>query len=295
MESARPIVQSPRPTLDGELLRAFVAFAETRNFTRAAAQVGLSQPALFERVKRLGDRLDRPLYRRIGRSLELTPEGEELAAFGRDMLARATAFEAAMAGEPAVTPVRLAAGEGTFLYVLGPALRAFDGEVAPRVLGGPSAAEALRLGEVELAVGAFDLVPRGLRARDVLTTPLCAALPRRHRLARRRRLKLRDLSRERPIVAPTGQRHRELVSRAFASVSAHPAPPLEADGWPLMLAYAAAGLGVAIVNGTCTPPKGVVLRPIPELGFITYRLLVRARGELRPEAQRLADAIAALG
>ena len=51
----------PAPVLDGELLRAFVAFADELHFTRAAARVGLSQPALFERVQRLGAVTDVPL------------------------------------------------------------------------------------------------------------------------------------------------------------------------------------------------------------------------------------------
>jgi DNA-binding transcriptional LysR family regulator len=63
------------PIVDGALLRAFAAFAEERNFTRAARRLGLSQPALFERVARLGSLLEVPLYRREGRSLVLTEQG----------------------------------------------------------------------------------------------------------------------------------------------------------------------------------------------------------------------------
>jgi hypothetical protein len=42
-----------------------------------------------------------------------------------------------------------------------------------------------------------------------------------------------------------------------------------------MLAFAAAGLGVAVVNGICRPTWDAVLCPIPELGSVTYRLLLR--------------------
>jgi hypothetical protein len=50
---------------------------------------------------------------------------------------------------------------------------------------------------------------------------------------------------------------------------------------------------VAIVNGICTAPKGVVLRRVPELGTIAYRLLRRRHGTLSPAAARLHEAIVA--
>ncbi|MCB9755003.1 MAG: LysR family transcriptional regulator [Myxococcales bacterium] len=304
---------SAQPILDGELLRAFAAFATARSFTHAAARVGLSQPALFERVRRLQEQLGVTLYEREGRALRLTDAGVRVAAFAREELARARGFSRALTGAPSEERVTLAAGEGAYLYLLGPALRAFTRrprrgpknmsnspssntgppprcELRVLTLGGPSALEAVREGEAALAVGVFDLVPRGLLARDILQTPLCAAVLRTSALARRREIPLRALARARLILAPTGQRHRAVISRAIASLGVQPAPPVTADGWPLMLQFAAAGLGVAVVNGVCKPPPGVVLRPIPELGTVTYRLLSR-RDSTSAAAERLAALI----
>lgn len=290
---------SASPILDGELLRAFAAFAEVLHFTAAARTIGLSQPALFDRVQRLSERLDATLYVREGRRLALTSEGERVAAFAREALARADTFMGTLRGDSVAPRVSLAAGEGAFLYLLGPALGAFaraaDRELDVRVLGGPNSSRAVRTGEVDLAVGVYDIVPGALLARDVVSTPLCAALHRRHHLARGKTVRLADLASERPIAAPEGQLHRELVGRAFGSRGASAdLSPLVADGWPLMLAFAAAGLGVAIVNGICRPPPGVVLRPIPELGEVTYRLLSRRDADPRPAVDDLAERILAL-
>ena len=111
---------SAGPILDGELLQAFAAFADTLNFTHAARRVGLSQPALFERVRRLSDALEAPLYERVGRQLRLTERGQRVAAHAHDALARAEAFLGDLRGEPARETVTLAAGEGAFLYLLVP-------------------------------------------------------------------------------------------------------------------------------------------------------------------------------
>ena len=53
-------------------LRAFSAFADTGNFTRAAERLSLTQPAVFGQVKKLSAWAGVPLYRREGRALVLT-------------------------------------------------------------------------------------------------------------------------------------------------------------------------------------------------------------------------------
>lgn len=55
--------------IDGAQLQAFLAFAQERNFTRASKRVALSQPAFFERIRRLSEQLGSPLYQRVGREL----------------------------------------------------------------------------------------------------------------------------------------------------------------------------------------------------------------------------------
>lgn len=282
---------SDQPILDSDLLHAFLAFADTLNFTRAARLVGLSQPALFERVQRLGAQLEAPLYRRAGRALELTEQGAQLAAHGREARERERRFLRELRGQPAEELVTLAAGEGSYLFLLGPALRRFA-EAAGRLrlltLGARDACAAVRCGEAQLAVCALDLVPAQLSAEPLRRTPLCAALPAGHRLAARRALRLRDLAGERLILAPAGQLHRDFVGRALARAGLPAADPIEADGWPLMLRFAQLGLGVAFVNDVCAPPEGLVLRPVPELGAVTYQLVRRRGARLSAAAEQLA-------
>lgn len=290
-------MSSAVPILDGELLRAFVAFADARNFTHAARAVGLSQPALFERIGRLTEAVGAALYEREGRALRLTEAGTRVAAFARESLARARAFAGQLHGEAPREAVVLAAGEGSFLYLLGPALQAFaredPAELHLLTRGARDVATVVREGAAHLGVAVLDLVPDGLVARDLVRTPVCVALAARHPLAARRSLRVADLARERLILAPAGQVHRDFVGRALAGVGHAAGPPIEADGWPLMLHFAALGLGVAIVNGTCKLPRGLVTRRVRELGEVTYRLIWRRGAALAPAASRLAERIAA--
>ncbi len=74
------------PDLEIDLLRAFVAVAETGSFTAAAEIVGRSQSAVSQKVLRLEDILDRRVFDRTSRSLSLTRDGERLLVAARRML-----------------------------------------------------------------------------------------------------------------------------------------------------------------------------------------------------------------
>ena len=74
------------PDLEIDLLRAFVAVAETGSFTAAAEVVGRSQSAVSQKVLRLEEILDRRVFERTSRSLSLTRDGEQLLVSARRIL-----------------------------------------------------------------------------------------------------------------------------------------------------------------------------------------------------------------
>lgn len=75
-------------------LAAFAAVADERSFTRAAAKLGLSVPALSRTVQALEDRLGVALLARTTRSVALTPAGEKLRGMQPDF----NALEAKLSG-----------------------------------------------------------------------------------------------------------------------------------------------------------------------------------------------------
>lgn len=74
--------------MDVHLLRTFLAVAEAGSLTRAAEQVHLSQPAVSAQVKALEGQLGLALFRRSGRGMELTAEGERLVREAREIVVR---------------------------------------------------------------------------------------------------------------------------------------------------------------------------------------------------------------
>ena len=74
------------PALDPELLQAFVAVADQRSFTRAAATLNRTQSAVSMQIKRLEDRLGVELFHRTKANVDLSPSGEGLLGYARRIL-----------------------------------------------------------------------------------------------------------------------------------------------------------------------------------------------------------------
>jgi DNA-binding transcriptional LysR family regulator len=72
--------------LDVDQLRTFIAIAETGSFTRAADVVHKTQSAVSMQMKRLEERLERPIFARDGRASKLTEDGERLLDYARRII-----------------------------------------------------------------------------------------------------------------------------------------------------------------------------------------------------------------
>lgn len=281
--------------LDLDAVHAFVVFAARRNFTHAAEDLAISQPALHVKIRKLAESLGKPLYRRNGRALELTAAGVEVARYGRELRGSVEEFLAHLRGESIVAPVVLAAGEGALLYLLGDAIRAFvaAGSPAPLQLltrDREGTLAAVRDGEAQLGVATLDVLPADLTAVPLLRAPQVVVMPSRHRLTRKRELEPRDLAGTPLIVPPAGRPHREAIGRALLDAGVSWRVAVEANGWPVMLAFVQSGIGLAIVNSTCVLPKGLTSRPLRGLAATHYHLLHR-RGRMSDPARQLATLI----
>lgn len=147
-------------TLDLNLLRVFAALNETRNVTRAAEHLGLSQPAVSAALARLRDHLDDALFVRVGNGMAPTPRAEAAAP----AVARALAgLEAALAETGGFRPETAEAvfsvrGADFFSMRLIPPLAAALAEEAPGVSirfldsGRGELIALLEEGEIDLAL-----------------------------------------------------------------------------------------------------------------------------------------------
>lgn len=75
-----------KPTLDPDLLRAFVAVVDQRSFTRAATVLNRTQSAVSSQIKRLEDQVGQTLLDRSTTHVDVTRAGESLVGYARRIL-----------------------------------------------------------------------------------------------------------------------------------------------------------------------------------------------------------------
>ena len=113
--------------LDIDLLRTFVAIAETRTLGRAASRIGRTQAAVSMQVQKLEAMLNRPLLNRTGRGVALTLHGERLLAHARTILRHHDAAVADISGAGLSGTLRFGCPDDYAAAFLPHILRSFAG------------------------------------------------------------------------------------------------------------------------------------------------------------------------
>lgn len=263
-----------------DALLAFAEFAEDGNFSKAAVRLHISQPALHSKIAKLGRTVDRPLYIRRGRSIEITEAGRKVQRFARELTASTLAFQDDLLEQESAQNVVLAAGEGSYLYLLGQGMRAHlsanKHSLQLITADGVAAIEAVQSGRAHLGVASLDTLPKAIMTEPLTKVGQVLALPKQHSLASKRRIRLRHLDGAELIVPPSGRPHRTMLSQMLQSAEVDWKVAVEAPGWEVMLHLVRLGLGLAIVNACCRLPSGVVTRPMPELPALQYFIFWRS-------------------
>lgn len=96
------------PSIDS--LRCFAAAARLLNFRAAARSVALTPAALGQRIQKLEEELDAPLFRRTTRSVSLTEAGLALVPYAEQCLAAAQECVRAARGETGPPPMEITMG-----------------------------------------------------------------------------------------------------------------------------------------------------------------------------------------
>ncbi|MCU1550133.1 MAG: LysR family transcriptional regulator [Glaciihabitans sp.] len=110
---------------DPVLLTTFLAVAETRSFTRAGVQLGLSQPTVSQHVRKLEDAAGRLLVSRDTRDVRLTDNGDAMAGFARTILAAHASASSYFSGSAMKGRLRFGAGDDLAITQLPRILRHF--------------------------------------------------------------------------------------------------------------------------------------------------------------------------
>ena len=235
-------------------LKVFEAVARHLNFSRAADELHLTQPAVSTQVKQLAAHAGLPLFEQLGKKTYLTPAGVELLGHGRAIIEQFREAEAAMARLKGVAGGTLnvaviSAGDYFFPRLLAEFTRRHRG-VTFRL--------AVRNREELLRQLADNLTDIGIMVRppegaDVVGVPFAphpyviVAAPD-HPLARRRRIPMAELLRERFVVRERGSETWNSMEQAFGRRLARLDIALEITSTETIKQAVIAGMGISFLS-----------------------------------------------
>ena len=253
------------PGLNARELQALVAIAHSGSLVGAAAYLQTSQSALSRTVTRIEKLVGVRLFSRTTRRIELTPAGREFVAVServlndlRIALGGLREIAAEQRGQVIVSTLPIVVH-----HTLPKLVRLFREQrplVDVQIRAGYSTAviDDVVGGLADFGIVSGEMVASTVERINVRRESIYVLVPRDHSLADTtapvRLAQLRDI----PLVSPPRDSHtRLLIEGAAAAAGIHLRPSVLVPGFPEIIEYVRAGVGVGFV------PAGALPEPLP--------------------------------
>lgn len=179
-------------------LRYFLRVAERGNFTRAAEDLAISQPALSRSIQKLEDELGQPVFERKSRSVSLTEAGTLLQSRAQQVLTILEDTKAEITDDGESGRVRVGAIPTIAPFFLPELLREFSKDfpkatLIVQELTTDALLKACTQGEVDLAILALPIPAKYLEVQELFEEELLLVLPPEHPLVEKDKIRLTDV------------------------------------------------------------------------------------------------------
>jgi DNA-binding transcriptional LysR family regulator len=235
-------------------LRLFEAVARLQNYTRAAEEVHLTQPAVSIQIKRLEENIGTPLFEQMGRQVNLTVAGQEVYDACRDILQRLEELDESLDDlkEEVAGPVNLvviSSAKDFIPYLLGNFLKRYP-KVKPRMVVANRAKLLNRLSANEDHLYITGQVPDELPIveHSFMDNVLVFVAPPEHPLNGRKKVPISEIAKENIIGRESGSGTRKLIEQVFLNAGLKINPYLELTAAEEIKHAVMAGLGLAVLS-----------------------------------------------
>lgn len=240
--------------MDSTLLRTFLETADAGSLSRAARQLGLTQPSLTVQIRRLEKQLEARLFIRHGRGVALTEAGKALYPRARRILdeMRATEDVVRREGSDGSGILRVGAIPTVAPYVLPDALRRLRARQATarvelREDYSAVLAKLLLDGALDVVIAALPYPFEHLDTETLGTDALLVAVPAQHPAARAGRITLAQLRDAPAVTLDPAHCLGEQVAGFCSSQQVLPSVVCRSAQLATVLELVGAGVGLSIV------------------------------------------------
>ncbi len=269
-------------------LRYFLAVAAERNFTRAAAILGVAQPPLSRQIRDLESELGVELIDRTARPLRLTEAGWLLFEQATQVMSGVQQMKTLMKHHLVAERRRFVIGcVGSTIYGVVPLMIVRFRRAAPDVdvdlveMNTLEQITALKDGRIDIGIGRLRFEEAGIRRHVIQEEPLVVALPAGHRLAADKNpIALARLATETVVIYPRPIRpsFADQVLSVFRDQGLQPAVVHEVQELQTAIGLVAAQAGICIVPEAVQRLRrdDIVYRPLKE-AHATSPIIISSR------------------
>jgi len=254
-------------------LRYFLAAAESSHFTRAAAQVHVTQPTLSHQIRQLEEQLSLRLFDRIGRRIKLTAAGELLLPHARRVFRELEEAQSALGELHGLKRGQLKVGimQTVNACVIPEIVSRFSAahpgvRVTCNEMAGDEVESGLVSGKLDLGISFLPATLATLEGERLFTEDLVLVVPADHPFARQRSVKVRELANVPLVLLSPRYCTRQLIDRAFAEAQARAEVRVEMSSIESILStIRESGLPSILPSlALCQRDKGLVAVPVTE-------------------------------
>ena len=258
-------------------VRTLEAVARHGSFSRAAAELNLTQPAVSMQVRQLEQRMGLPLLERVGKRAFPTRAGEVLLSHAARAFAELETGVAMVQRLRGVVAgrVRIGTSASISIYLLPPILRKVRArhpgiELIVVTGNAPEIARAVVANGLDLGIVSLPVADRELTVLPFYRDEIVAIAPPQGPWRGRRSIGAAELARQTLILFEHGSTQRRVVDDWFRRSGVTPAQAMELGNTEAIKKLVGAGLGLSLGSWFAVKPEArtgqlVVLRLVPRL------------------------------
>lgn len=239
--------------MDIRQLQFFMEIVRHNNFTRAAEQLRVAQPAVSMAMKKLEEELDLVLFNRQEKKISLTAEGEIFLQHARRILeeVRSTEMEMEELRGLARGEVRVGIPPMLSAYFFPQIISDFsarypDLHLAVSGEGATRIQKMITQGDLDMGVIAGESFPEALEVRRFLREEVVICVPKGHPLAARKSLTMDEFTKQPLIFYKEGYYLRELIFDVLKESGHTPDIKFESNLYSLIQSLVRKGLGISV-------------------------------------------------
>jgi len=272
--------------MDPNHLRTFLAVAERLNYTRAAEELFLSQPAVSRQIRKLEQGLGVLLFEQIGKSLHLTDAGRTLAREADRILGSMERAAEVVRAHRSAERGRLRIGASTTpgLYLLPEVLGRFhsrfpDVELRYTVENSLRVEQKIIRNELDLGFVGARISNDDLRVEPVVDDEIVCFSSVSHPASRKRRIAPRSLGKEIWVVREKGSATRRLFESWLSDSGGEVGRMIELASPEAIKSLVASGIGLSCmsVHGIRDEIRAKRFRKLPVTGLRLKRPICLVR------------------